>query len=98
MSMFSLIKKLNNSFSNLFPKYNKYIIIIICFILCSNCRGVSVTQLNATDLDFDGKSSLYFAIAAGNENGKFKINSKTGLILVNNSENLEEFYKLKVFK
>lgn len=58
--------------------------------------GVAVVQLNATDLDFDGKANLEYEIADGNKDGKFKINSKTGLITVNESRNLAGFYRLKV--
>lgn len=66
-------------------------------ICCDFCfRDVSVVQLNATDLDFGGKANLEFEIADGNKNGKFKINSKTGLLTVNNSNNLASHYQLKV--
>lgn len=57
---------------------------------------MAVVQLNATDLDFDGKANLEYEIADGNKDGKFKINSKTGLITVNESRNLAGFYRLKV--
>lgn len=57
---------------------------------------MAVVQLNATDLDFDGKANLEYEIADGNKDGKFKISSKTGLITVNESRNLAGFYRLKV--
>lgn len=60
------------------------------------CRDVAVVQLNATDLDFGGKARLEYEIADGNKDGKFRINSKTGLITVNNSNNLASHYQLKV--
>lgn len=59
-------------------------------------RDVSVVQLNATDLDFDGKVNLVYEIADGNRDEKFKINSRTGLLTVNNSRNLALHYQLKV--
>ncbi|XP_063848744.1 fat-like cadherin-related tumor suppressor homolog isoform X3 [Scylla paramamosain] len=59
-------------------------------------RDVSVVQLNATDLDFDGKVSLEYEIADGNQDGKFKINPRTGLLTVNDSRNLARHYQLKV--
>lgn len=59
-------------------------------------RDVSVVQLNATDLDFGGKANLEYEIADGNKDGKFKIDSKTGLITVNDSSNLASHYQLKV--
>ncbi|KAG7169023.1 fat-like cadherin-related tumor suppressor-like, partial [Homarus americanus] len=59
-------------------------------------EDVSVVQLNATDLDFDGKANLEYEIADGNKDGMFMVNSKTGLITVNNSNNLATHYQLKV--
>ena len=54
-------------------------------------------QLNATDLDFDGKVNLVYEIADGNRGQKFKINTRTGLLTVNDSRNLALDYQLKVF-
>lgn len=65
-------------------------------LLTPTQKDVSVVQLNATDLDFGGKANLEFEIADGNKDGKFKISSKTGLITVNNSNNLASHYQLKV--
>lgn len=53
-------------------------------------------QLNATDLDFGGKANLEYEIADGNKDEKFKINSRIGLITVNDSSNLASHYQLKV--
>lgn len=55
-----------------------------------------MVQLNATDLDFEGKVNLEYEIADGNKDGKFKINHRTGLITVNNSRNFALHYQLKV--
>ncbi|XP_064094852.1 fat-like cadherin-related tumor suppressor homolog isoform X3 [Macrobrachium nipponense] len=65
-------------------------------LLTPTYKDVTVVQLNATDLDFGGKANLQYEIADGNRDGKFKINSKTGLITVNQSENLVGSYHLKV--
>lgn len=55
-----------------------------------------MVQLNATDLDFEGKVNLEYEIADGNKEGKFKINPRTGLVTVNDSRNLALHYELKV--
>lgn len=68
----------------------------LSYLNFSDCRNVAVVHLNATDLDFGGKARLEYEIADGNKDGKFKINSKTGLITVNNSNNLASHYQLKV--
>ncbi|XP_042222155.1 fat-like cadherin-related tumor suppressor homolog isoform X3 [Homarus americanus] len=65
-------------------------------LLTPTQKDVSVVQLNATDLDFDGKANLEYEIADGNKDGMFMVNSKTGLITVNNSNNLATHYQLKV--
>ena len=58
--------------------------------------GIAVVQVNATDLDFDGKTSLEFAIAEGNEGGRFSIDARTGLITVAKPEGFAAQHRLKV--
>ncbi|XP_076056118.1 FAT atypical cadherin kugelei isoform X2 [Oratosquilla oratoria] len=65
-------------------------------LLIPTYKDVSVVQLNATDLDYDPKIGLTFAIAAGNEDDKFSINQRTGLVTVKQAKNLSSYYRLKV--
>lgn len=59
-------------------------------------RTVVVVQLNATDLDFNGKGPLRYEIVNGDDAGKFHIDSSNGLVTVNNASGLASSYKLKV--
>ena len=55
-----------------------------------------MVQVNATDQDFDGKSHLEYAIAEGNEGGKFSIDPRSGLITVASPEGFSAMHRLKV--
>ncbi|XP_030621432.1 protocadherin Fat 1 [Chanos chanos] len=65
-------------------------------LLVPTYKGVKVISLNATDEDFAFGARLLFSISDGNVGHKFRIDSTSGDIFVQNATHLRSRYKLAV--
>lgn len=71
------------------PEYNTT-------LLLPTYQGVALLQVNATDKDSSEKTSLRYDIIEGNKGKPFVIDSHTGLVTVQEVNNLRSSYKLHV--
>ncbi|XP_025063474.1 protocadherin Fat 1 isoform X5 [Alligator sinensis] len=65
-------------------------------ILVPTYKGVQVITVNATDADSGAFSQLIYSITEGNIGEKFSIDSKTGVITIQNTTQLRSRYELAV--
>lgn len=65
-------------------------------LLLPTYQGVALLQINATDKDSLEKTSLRYDIIEGNKGNPFVINYKTGMITVQEVNNMKNSYKLHV--
>lgn len=63
-------------------------------LLLPTFKEVAVVTLNATDPDTGVNSPLIYSIISGNEDGKFEIEPRTGIILVTNDTDIDSQYNL----
>ncbi|KAK6637236.1 hypothetical protein RUM44_007650 [Polyplax serrata] len=65
-------------------------------LLLPTYRGVALLQVNATDRDSPEKTVLRYDIIEGNKGNSFVIDSKTGLVTVEEVSDMKQSYKLHV--
>ncbi|XP_034043514.1 LOW QUALITY PROTEIN: protocadherin Fat 1a [Thalassophryne amazonica] len=65
-------------------------------VIVPTYRGVEVVKVNATDADSALNAKLLYSISEGNIGDKFKIDSLTGTISIQNVTQLRSRYELKV--
>uniref|UniRef100_A0A8C7P4Y4 FAT atypical cadherin 1a n=1 Tax=Oncorhynchus mykiss TaxID=8022 RepID=A0A8C7P4Y4_ONCMY len=65
-------------------------------VIVPTYKGVEVIKVNASDADSGPNSKLFFSISEGNIGEKFKMDSNTGIITIQNVTQLRSRYELRV--